>query len=494
MSEAHTVNSTAAKRLTPPPPHSVTGWQQRTLILIVAIMSLLRFVALDETPAGFYVDEAAGAANILCMATEGVGEAGSRYPLFFPEFPGTGTFFTPTYVYSGALWTKLFGTSVATLRAHVAFYSVLAIGGVFALASRFIGTTGGLFAALAGALSPWAFQFSRIAWDPPLMPGFLIWGLVFLFRRGLGSAALSAILMGAAMYTYPTARLQVPLLLPLLFLFWWSETSSNGQTRRDRVMFLAVHLATLTLTITPLVLSTLNGTLQGRFNSISIFNHEWLQSSFGDDSFTTILRAFGHHIVLHLSPRFLLTHGDQNLRHGTGMFGVFSWVDGLAIVVAMTLLLTRRISLRPASSEGRLALLALSGFLSGIAVSSLTWEGIPHALRSIGSWPFLSLLTGVVLWRGAAISRALPYITIGIALAFSVAFANVYFRTYGPASAGSFDAVVKEAAEASLSSGDEKGLDGYGAFYPKQAMRYYLMHYRGLTCSESATYAAGLKK
>lgn len=457
------------------------------LAVIAFAMILARFVALDQTPAGFYLDEAGGAANILCIASEGLSEKGVRFPLFFPEFRGTGTFFTPTYIYSGALWANVFGTSIVSLRAHVAFYSLLAILGVSALAGRFFGPAGAVLSGIAASISPWSFQFSRIAWDPALLPAFLIWGIFFSLCKRRRFAVIGGLLLAAAMYTYPPARLHVLLLLPAIFTFRWFADGERKGELRGHLIFLAIHAATLLIALSPLTVLTMNGTLQGRYDAIGILNRQWLVTSHGSDSVSTLLTVFVRNLAAHLSPGFLLLRGDANIRHGTTLFGLFSWLDMLAMLAAIpiaTLLVLRASRLAGRFQPGPLLAFVLWGFLSGLIVSSLTWEGIPHALRSIGSWPFLSLLTGGLLYALVSVWRPALYLIAAVALAFSLAFANVYFFRYGEASAGQFDAAIQEAAEKAVVSGDWQQLEWFTTFYPTPAMRYYFMEYRGYTCMQ----------
>jgi hypothetical protein len=428
----------------------VRQWQQLACAGIIVALCAARFVRLNDTPAGFYLDEAAGAANILCIAESGISEQGQRLPLFFPEVPGTGTFFTPAYVYSGALWTKLFGTSIAALRAHIAFYSVLTILAVFAVARRFIGMDGALLATLAAAVSPWGFQFARIAWDPPLAPCFVLWGIYFFLRRSVLSSAISGLLWAAAMYTYAPARVHVPLLLVLLWII-----------ERPRRSHALTQLAALAMAIVPLVASW--GTLHARANDLGIWND------------AHPVRMFFANFFSHLSVDFLVVHGDANLRHGTQMFGILSWVDLLALAVGLA---AWRFGSR------KLLLLSAGGWLSAFAVTSLSWEGIPHALRSIVGWPFLALLSGTLLAAACARWRIVPWLVLTCAVVFSTVFLSTYFTTYRKASAVAFDAVIRETAE----HGDWRSLRTFD--YPSAALHYYSMHYGGASCDDVTTPSA----
>jgi uncharacterized membrane protein len=418
-------------------------WQQIACVAIIVVLCGARFVRLGDTPAGFYLDEAAGAATMLCIEQPG---------LFFEEIAGTGTFFTPAYVYSGALWTKGFGSSIAAIRAHVALYSVLTIVAVFLIARLFLGLDGGLLAALAGAISPWGFLFSRIAWDPPLAPCFLMWGVYCFLRRSRGFVVVAGVLFSAAMYTYPPLRLHVPLIVLMLIAL-------DRDVRRA-----AVVVSTMAIVCAPLVWLTVDGTLTARANALAVWSTD------------APLRYFVRGLARHLSPRFLVLYGDSNPRHGAQMFGVLSWLDLIAFAGLATL----------ARANRKLLVLAAFAFFTALTVASLTWEGVPHALRAIAGWPFVSLLTGALLAPVVARWRIAPWVVLIAAIAFSAAFLNVYFTTYRAASAGHFDAVLREEAEKARVSGEWGPLRNYESFYPREALRYYELHYAGQSCEATA--------
>ncbi len=417
-------------------------WQQLACTAIILALCIARFVRLGDTPAGFYLDEAAGAATMLCI---------DHPRLFFEEFPNTGTFFTPAYVYSGAAWTKVFGSSIVAIRAHVAFYSVLTIVAIFLIARQFLGIDGSLLAALAAAISPWGFPFARIAWDPPLAPCFTMWGIYAFLRK---QHVVAGVLFALAMYTYPPARVHVPLLLSYTTYMTY-RTYKSYRSYRSYVLLLVLCI--------PLIWLTLDGTLTSRANALAVWSTE------------APLAYFARGLAKHLSPDFLILRGDLNPRHGTQMFGILSWLDLLALIGLVA---------RP---NRKLLGLGAFGFVTALAIASLTWEGVPHALRSITGWPFVALLTGALLAAACTRWRAMPYLVLICAIAFSATFLNVYFTTYRAASAPHFDAVLREEAERAQKTGNWAPLRGYGEFYPREALRYYFLHYANAPCADSLT-------
>src|ERR1044071_6303815 len=199
------------------------------VIVIVLVMADVRFIGLENVPPGFFVDEAAAAANVLCLRETGAGELGDRWPLFFAAYDRFfGAFFTAPYIYPLTGWTLLFGESLAALRSFSAFISVVGLAGLFALGSVIGDRLLAWLCLLVGALSPTLLQFSRIAWDPAILPCLLVWALFFTLRSNRPrDACWGALLFALAAYSYPPARAQLALLLPALALFKCASEGFN---------------------------------------------------------------------------------------------------------------------------------------------------------------------------------------------------------------------------------------------------------------------------
>ncbi len=457
----------------------------------------LRVWQLETVPPGFYIDEAGGATNVICIAEDGTSEAGIPHPLYFPDFD-VGGLFTPTYVYFGAIWVKVFGTSIESFRAIAAFFTLLTIIGLFKLSSALLDTKAATLVALAASISPWSFQFSRIAWDPPLMPCFLVWGCFYFIQRRFWHAAVSGILFSLALYSYPAARLQLPLILPLLVAFkFFSKKFSPKEDQNEQcspLLFCGVTFLFVVVTSIPLVTFTLNGLLGKRIVNLSIFN-----KTYSGGTYLGVLKLFFENVLAHLSPRYLFWSGDANLRHSTGLFGEMSWLDDYALLLAFGLRLgfltpaaqpVRRYQKRDqrlAKAFTGLLVFSLWGFIAGILPAALTWEGIPHALRSIGSWPFLSLFTGIVIWRGCGMSRVVSHCTVIISFVFALLFGYSYFIDYPVSAKPWFDANVKEAAMEAKRTGNWSGFaqSGTAAGYASVSLRYYMIHYGGMSCAQT---------
>jgi hypothetical protein len=459
----------------------VTPLVSRLVIALTILAALGRFVALERSPPAFWIDEAAGATHALCLAETGHDAAGRAHPLFSPALGGGLS--TAPYLYSAALMTRLLGPSIGTLRAVSALYSALTILCVGLVASALLGRQTGWLAALAAAVSPWGFQFARISWDPPLAPALLMLGAWLYLRRperpGTASdragVALSGAVLSLAMYAYPPARVQVPLVALVLVIY-----------RRRPLGELAIGAAALVITSLPLVAGTLSGELHGRFNAYGIMAPHAMNPG-GRAGPLRLAAIFAHNLLLHLRPDFVFARGDANLRHSSRFVGELGWLDDLALLGLIGWLGLGVARRRKKGSEGPpLAVLGLCAFgiFAGLTPAALTFDSLPHALRGIGAWPFVALGTGAILGWLAVQHRAVVPTALAIAAAFSVAFSVHYFGWYARVAGGWFEAPVVGTARAL--KGDPAALAARLRSYPALAARYYLMAFGGDTCAASA--------
>jgi hypothetical protein len=459
------------------------GWIALIAILIVAAAA--RFYRLPQSPPGFFRDEAAVAAQTICLSQSGRTLDGSRWPLMTPVLGGG--YSTIAWQGPAVAWSRVAGTSIGAARSFAALCGVLLIGGVFLFARFATGSKQvAAYSALAAAISPWAFQFSRISWDPAIAPAYLAWALAALFlsisprateSRFVGWLAVvaSAMLFAAACISYPPLRVQVPLVM-LAFLVW----------KRDHVRAHPGRAATFAgvfvMCVGWLLLLTGSGAIQARFDNLSVFNAGYWARHGATSGAEVVLRGTGlvvRQFFAHFTPAYLLISGDASVRHSTQSFGIWSWLDALALAGAAALLLRAR---RPVT--GWVGFAAV-GYLSGILPAALTREGVPHALRSIGALPFLAVLVGTAIDAiGRELPRLRPMMPMAasvVATIFATAFWRVFFVSYPTIAGNAFDTVIAarwsdpKAAQADISTIEQ-------APYPLLASRYYELRAGAVRC------------
>ena len=443
------------------------------LALAVAAFTVSRFYNLENVPRGFYVDEAAASLEAICIADEGRGAYNrDQYPVFFA--PATNGSHSPTWVYTGALWSMLFGRSIASFRAISATATFITIIGVYLLGRALFGERAARLALLCASISPWAFQFSRIAWDSSLVPMFTVWGLIFFLRARedrLVLAALSGLFFSLAAYSYGTARItSVPLLCATA-----AYLRAKGQGHRSVLTRALIVFAVSSLAILG---GYANGILAKRVAQISIF------PILSEQGVLAFLKTFAGNYFSHFSPTFLFISGDAiNLRHTTHETGMLSWVDAMGWALLVVWLFAFRSRKDSNDYRGTLpaALLVIFAVLINFVPGSLTSDSLPHGLRSSGAWPFVALGAGwgleLLLRRSASMIYALTLLTV----AFSTFYLHLFFTRYVENAVGFFDARVLTRARQAEQSGDWSDVRRMH----ESLSRYYLTAYGGRTCEES---------
>ncbi len=450
-----------------------------TILLVIGVYSVVRFVGLDKSPPGLYADEAVVAAEAIALVQTGYDSHHER-ELFTPMTAGGNV--SAAHLYPKAIWIALAGYSIPALRAYAGLEAMLLLAGLFFLARSQLGSRAAVLVLLAGCLSPWIFQYSRMAVEDPLLSlcG-LVWGLYFFLRSTAWvDAIIAAVCFSVAVYAYGSARVTLPLLFPLLL---WVKQPDRKVTFR----YLAAFALTGVLLCAPLLIGTLRGTLLSRYAVVGIFSPLHLQGG----GRLTAVGEFLYNLRLHLAPDYLFISGDANLRHSTQFTGEFSWLDTFALLLGVGLLGLSLVRSRQLPVN-RFMVLCGAGFVIGIFPAALTWEGVPHAVRASECWPFLALFTGFSLTRA---EQRWPWVLPAAALvaaAFAVGFLRYYFVVYPSTARDEFQVARLEAAEHGRSTGDWRPLARLTRNDPPMAVRYYLMRYAGQTFDQSGQLFDGL--
>lgn len=406
------------------------------LIVIIFIASLLRIIALDQVPNGFYTDEASIGYNAYSILKTGKDEHGKSMPLYFKAF---GEYKNPIYIYAALPFIKVFGLNEFALRLTSAMFGILTVFSTYLLARELFDQKIALWSALFIAISPWHLQFSRIAFEAISLPFFFTLGFYFLLK-GLHKGKYliySAITLALTFYTYAPAKAFLP-----FFLAGFTVLNYRRLVKFRLQLILSLGLAFIV--ILPLLIYTVKGQAQSRFDIISILNERSLnltRSGIVNDKLPSlpvfkdlvdyktflISYSFVRNYLLHLSPRFLFLQGDLNLRHNIGGMGHLYRFEGILLIAGIIFLISRR--------EKDKIILLWWLFIFPLA-SSLTYDSVPHAIRSIYGLPVFQIVAGVGLVscisyiRRMSVSKKLiKYIAIPLLILF-VGFALSNLRYY----------------------------------------------------------------
>jgi len=458
------------------------------LVLAALVGLAAHFYRLGTIPYGFHVDEMSGSVAIGCMATEGVDAHNVPHPLFANLNYGTPK--PPTYLYPAVLWAKLFGYSVLSLRALSVTVHLLGIVGLFVLARSLFGWRYAILTLAVAGLSPWAWVPSRVAFESLFAVTFSIWGLyMFLQPPRLWRMVLAGILLAGAMYSYPPIRLQTPLMLLPLIIYSCKKYKLNWKS-------LAVFGLVFAILLVPLAQKTLNGQLQERFNTISIFSHDYLKNLGASGNWVQLAEIFCYVYAMHFSPDFLFSKGDLSYVHSTRHFGILSWMDMAALAMGLlflVMLLTKSgRKNNPLATHWHWVVFLSVNILIGVVPVALTNSELPNSLRIIGSWPFMCLLSGFFLWQACERWWGLWLATVILTILFAFAFLKVYFQVYPQEGKGMFSYWALE--EANSIKTDEDWLKFLLTYrHEDYHSRYFLMQYRHVSCTQSRNMWEGMR-
>ncbi len=366
------------------------------VILILAVYS--RFHALALVPAGMTWDEAAIGYNGYAIWQTRRDEWLHFLPISFMSF---GDYKAPLAIYLSGAFTKLLGLNLFAVRLPFALAGVMAVLGMAVLTTELLGFFPqvsaahkkqlSLLAALLIASSPWHIHFSRAGFESGLALMFIIWGMIYTLKglqliKTTSSFYRSSLLMllavvswVAAVYTYHSAKVTVPLLL-LFILIWQFKL-----IRRNIKKLALPTLAGLGL-LAPLLYDSfflkgatrLNTTILGQGDSL-------LQVAW------QLLTNFGHH----LSFNFLVMGATTTLRHSDGRWGVLLITTLVLVILGVMSLIKSFLPFPEYRRHFRaMGLLAVFWVVAGLLPAALGQEA-PHPNRALLALPgfiFLALI------------------------------------------------------------------------------------------------------
>jgi 4-amino-4-deoxy-L-arabinose transferase-like glycosyltransferase len=385
------------------------------LLIILAIASFFRLWQLDSIPPGLYPDVAINGNDALDSLKTG------NFKVFYPENNGREGLF----IWLIAASFSIFGISIWSIKIVAAIIGILTVLGLYLLTkelfkivnsqwskvnSQFVALLSSFFL----AVSFWHTNFSRIGFRAILLPFILVFGFYFLFKglnffqsdeqyhrlvRGtVHYFILAGIFFGLGFYTYISYRFIV-LLLPLTLLFWWfiypvRNAISNGVYRKQNLqkkflLLVICHLSLVILVALPIGLYFLQNPQDfiGRATPISIFATE------------NPIKEFGKSLILHLG--MFNFYGDSNWRHNLSGSPMLFWPVGILFLIGFALSINELIKFRKHKNLSLVIshLSLVIWFFIMLLPGILTYEGIPHALRTIGVIPVVYIFVGLGAWN-----------------------------------------------------------------------------------------------
>lgn len=404
--------------------------------LIIILAAFLRLFKLSEYPATLYGDEQAFAYNAYSILLTGKDEYGEPYPLQFRSF---NDYKAPIPVYLLVPFIKLLGLNAYAIRLPIAFASVVAVFVSFFLFRLFINNKISLIAMLLFAVSPWHVHLSRGYFEATLALSFFVLGILFFIRKNgsLLGLILSMVFFAAAIYSYFTPRILIPLFL--LFLFWFDfKFNKIDAGRYIKVKKYFLCLIIFVVLCLPMIYATFFGQGLSRFNKLSESNNQKVMQTVIKERNSNILpmswRPVLHNKFLarlslikndyieHLSPNFWYIYGDNSLRYFTGNMGMFYLFELPFLILGLYSLWNEKRKVA-VFFLGWLLLAPVPAALVGrsFAVRSLAMLPAPFIFVAYGIYKSITAITAVISKK---------ILILGFVLLFAVSIGRLMVTYY----------------------------------------------------------------
>lgn len=379
------------------------------LLLIMGAAFILRIYNIENAPSGVYPDEAVNGIDALNAPTTG------NYQWFYPDNNGREGLFMNLIAFS----FQIFGVTILGLKFPSIIFGTLTVLGTYLLTKElFRSHRAGLLAAFFTAFSFWAINFSRISFRANMLPTILSFTFYFLFCgirynkivhntknkisnffkssifKSYFCFAMAGLVFGIGLHTYIAFRI-TPAILGVSFLALWI---TKKHFWRDYWKHSLIFVAFSLITMAPMLWT---------FH----IHPEYLTSRSANISVLAPEVNEGHPIK-ELSRSLFLSlvkynfWGDQNWRHNYPPYPIlnpilgFTFLGGLIyLIIKWFHLLFLRFKHKIRDRKFYVYSFILAWFFAMLAPEFMTAEGLPHALRSIGTLPVTFIIATIpFLW------------------------------------------------------------------------------------------------
>lgn len=336
--------------------------QYRVVFLLAIIFFtalMFRFYHLNILPPGLHPDEAANGLDILNRIFKSdlrviYNTNGPRESLFF---------------FLQAIFVATMGNTILALRMAPALIGVLTVVVLYFFTKDWFGRRTALIAAFLMAINPWVNTVSRDGFRASMVPL-----MVLLVAYFAGKAyktqkviyfILSGIVFGLGFYTYTAfAMFAVVPIAGLLYLLM-----KNRAWLKKNLTALLLSVVVMLITLSPLIYTVIKnpGDSTARAGGTSFLNKDLN----GGRPAVTLLQS---------TAKTLLQYnyfGDENNRHNLSGQPLLNTFVGIMLILGLLVAFSRFGRIKYA------ALLAM--FFAMMLPAIVTAEGLPHALRSIGT-------------------------------------------------------------------------------------------------------------
>lgn len=372
---------------------------KKILFLLVIILAIiLRIYNLGNNPPALYWDETSLGYNAYSILTSLRDEHDEFMPI--ARFIAFGDYKPPGYIYVSVPSIFIFGLTEFAVRFPSMLAGILLVVFTYFLVKElFTNPKIALLASFILAISPWAIQFSRAAFEANLAALFNLLGIYFFLisKKNKFSICLAVLFFILSFYTFNSNRIIAPILVTGLSILHFRELLRN-----KRWTLFSIILGLILLIPSIKFLQSRESRL--RFAEVSIFNNlepvKISNNRIESDNniwWSKIIHnrriLFGIDFLKHyfdnFSGRFLFTHGDVNPRLSTQVMGQL-YVWELTFLLFGIYILIRK-------KEKNLPLLVLWMIVAPIPAA--TARETPHALRILSILPTFQIIIAFGLYQ-----------------------------------------------------------------------------------------------
>lgn len=300
-----------------------------SFLCIFLLGFFLRFYELGMIPSSLNWDEVSWGYNGYSISKTGKDEHGVSYPLSFRAF---GDFKQPVYVYLNSLSIAFFGLTAYAVRFPSAIIGTIGIIVVYFLVQELLRRDKlhqyyALTAMALFAISPWAIQFSRVAYEANVALVLVMLG-VTLFIRGINTNKqsflfLATIPFSLSMYTYHSEKIFTPLLIAALVV--WSYKYFISRKRMATLLLILLMVLNIFWVIdarttargrSVLFTSSTTELLKNSVEQITYDRqHDDLIGELLHNRRVVFAKKFIGNYLAHFNPIFLFLKGDDPRHH-----------------------------------------------------------------------------------------------------------------------------------------------------------------------------------
>lgn len=369
------------------------------LILILLFAFFLRVVNIQNVPPALYGDELTIALDANSLLHSGSDQLGNVMPLTFAMGAGR----PAGYVYGSIPFIAVFGPTELGVRMLSILSGLGIVFLLFLLAKKLFSKEVGIIAALIASVSPWDISLSRGGFEAHFALGLSLLGiyLLILAKQKAQFYILSTLAFGLAIHTYPTYKLALPMIIPLiLYLFGWFK---NIQSAKDK-FYLTVAVFIFGFFGILSVIQTVSGGSETRFSTINIFSQDRINqqieqkinlersitnlpsniAKYFHNKPTEYAKIFIENYLQNFSVDFLVIHGDRNPRHNMATMGQIYFVEFILFFVGLLSFWQKK----------RKILIALLIWLILAPIPTAIVD-LPHALRSSFMLPPIIIISSL---------------------------------------------------------------------------------------------------